>query len=236
MINRICFSAILLFTICSINNAQAAFVSDRLYLGVYPLPDSTTAPVKMLPSGSEVEVLETQGEFVRIRMTDGNEGWARAEFISDKVPASLTIKQITTQRDQLQAQLNAIGVTEQTVNRLQRQLAEANETIKDLRKDIQDEQAVAAEQASQQQSSQQTVLNDLKQKLLASEAQVATLQEETKSLKTKIRAAGGNTEDTLEKIAWVLVSMLLCLLIGSVLGANWLARRVRKRFNGRKVW
>ena len=217
-------------------NAEAAFVSDRLFLGIYPLPDSTTPPEKMLASGTEVEILEQQGDYVRIRAKDGSEGWARAEFISDEAPASLNIKQVTTQRDQLQAQLNAIGVTEQTVKRLQRQLAEANQTIKDLRKDVQGGQAEAAKQAAEQEASRQAMVDDMQQKLDSAQTEIATLQEESKTLKTKLRAAGGNTEDTLAKIAWVLVSMLLCLVIGVALGANWLARRVRQRFNGRKVW
>lgn len=216
--------------------ARAEFVSERLYLGIYELPDSSTTPIKMLPSGSEVEVMEKQDDFLRIRMADGTEGWARAEFITDNIPASLTIKQITNQRDQLQAQLNAIGVTEQTVKRLQRQLAEANNTIKELRRDVEGEQVAAAEQVAQQQQTQETLLNEFKQKLVSTEEQSMALQEEVKLLKTKLRDAGGSTEDTLEKVAWLLASMLLSLIIGAAIGANWLARKVRKRFAGRKVW
>jgi SH3 domain protein len=231
------YSAIILFAVLLITgNAQAAFVSDRLFLGIYPLPDATTTPLKMLPSGSEVKVLEEQADFVRIKTADGDEGWVRAEFIGNRAPASVTIKQVTAQRDQLQAQLNAMSVTEQTVSRLQRQLAEANETIKGLRREMQGEQVAAAEQTAQLEASQQDQITELQQKLVTTEGQVASLQAETKTLKDKIRAAGGNTEDTLVEIAWVLISMLLCLIIGAVLGANWLAQRVRKRFNGRKVW
>ncbi|MBN1378747.1 MAG: TIGR04211 family SH3 domain-containing protein [Gammaproteobacteria bacterium] len=236
MINRSHLGVFFLLTVFSASSAQAAFVSDRLFLGIYSSADATAAPIKMLASGSEVEVLEEQGDYVRIKMDDGSEGWARAEFISTKAPASLTIKQVTSQRDQLQAQLNAIGVTEQTVTRLQRQLAEANQTIIDLRKDVQGEQNAALEQANLQLVNQQTLADKLKQKLTLAEEETKKLEEEAKTLKAKIRAAGGSTEDTLAKIAWVLMSMALSLVIGAVLGANWLSRRVRKRFNGRKVW
>jgi SH3 domain protein len=190
----------------------------------------------MLPSGTEVEVVEKNGDFVRIKLKDGTEGWARSEFISAKTPASLSIKQVTRQRDNLQAQLNAIGVTEETVKRLQRQLAKANRTIKGLRKNMQGEQAAAAEQAAQQEANQQAVLKELMQKLTATEEQLTALTEDNKTLKTKLRAAGVSSKDTLAKIAWLLFSMSLCLAIGFGIGTHWLGRLVRKRFNGRKVW
>jgi SH3 domain protein len=221
-----------LFTV----TVQAEYVSERLYLGIYELPDSTTTPVKMLPTGTEVEVLETQGDFVRIRAGDGSEGWARTEFISDKTPASLVLKQVTKQRDQLQVQLNAIGVTEQTVKRLQRQLAEANNTIKNLRRDVEGEQTAAAEMAAQQKEARENLTSELNQKLEQADAELLKAQEEIKLLKTRLREAGGTSEDTLVKIAWLLFSMALSLVIGAIIGAQWLSRKVRKRFAGRKVW
>ncbi len=215
---------------------NAAYVSERLFLSIYASPRENASLVKTLPSGSEVEILEEEGEFVRIRAANDVEGWAKAEFITEQTPASLTIKQITQQRDQLQAQLNAIGVTEQTVKRLQRQLATANRQIKNLNKDIEDKQSTAQEQAEQQKFDQTAQLQLLYQELEESEQATLVLADENKALKSKLRAAGGNTHDTLTKIAWLLLSMSLCLVLGILLGIGWLARRVRRRFNGRKVW
>ena len=236
MMQHFSISSILVSILLFTTSANAAFVSDRLYLGVYALPDTTSSLKKMLPSGSEVKVLEKEGEFVRIKSADGVEGWARAEFISEKTPASLTIKEITAQRDKLQAQLNVIGVTEQTVKRLQRQLAKANRQIKDLRKEIEDKQAASAEQVEQQRSDQTAQLEQLNQQLEESKQETLELVEEIQSLKNKFQEAGGSTQDTLTKIVWLLVTMFICLIVGIVLGAGWLERRVRKRFNGRKVW
>ena len=236
MMNRFSVGASFLAIFLCAASANAAYVSERQYLGIYSLPDTTSSPISKLPSGSEVKVLEEQGDFVRIRTADGTEGWARAEFISEKTPASLTIKEITAQRDKLQAQLNDIGITQQTVKRLQRQLASANRKIKDLGKEIESKQAAATEQVEQQKSDQVAQLKQLNEKLEQSEQVAIELAQEIKALKTKQRKAGGSTKDTLAKIVWLLCAMLLCLIVGIFLGAGWLARRVRKRFNGRKVW
>src|SRR5687768_5929305 len=47
---------------------QKAYISDRLILGLYAQPDPTAAPMKSLPSGLQVQILETRDAFVRIRM------------------------------------------------------------------------------------------------------------------------------------------------------------------------
>jgi hypothetical protein len=95
---------------------QKAYISDRLNLGMYLQPDPAATPVKSLPSGMQVEVLETRDGFARIRMVDGNEGWARAEFITTEIPAKVQLQQVTRERDRLREQLNAQAGGEQQLS------------------------------------------------------------------------------------------------------------------------
>lgn len=195
---------------------QKAYVSDRLILGLYGLPDPTAAPVKSLQSGMQVEILETREGFVRIRMVDGSEGWARAEFITTDAPAKVQLQQMTRERDRLREQLNTQSGGEQ---HLTTQLAQARQKIQQL------EQQLANPQSSGESAEEYQIRYQRAQQ---------KIEELERQLETK---PGPKPADGLAiKILGLLATLLMSIGLGAVLGARWLGARVRRRFNGLKVW
>ncbi|MGI9330882.1 MAG: TIGR04211 family SH3 domain-containing protein [Gammaproteobacteria bacterium] len=87
--------------------AETAYVTDRLRLGVHAAPDTSDRAFVSLNSGEAVEVLERSRSFVRVRLPDGREGWVVAAYLLDEEPAVLQLAQLTAERDQLAAELNA---------------------------------------------------------------------------------------------------------------------------------
>ena len=195
---------------------QKAYVSDRLNLGLYMQPDPTATPVKSLPSGMQVQILETRDAFVRIRMVDGNEGWARAEFITTEPPAKVLLQQVSRERDQLREQLNAESGSEQ---QLAEQLTHARQKIQQL------EQQLANPQS-------------FEENVKASDTRYQQAQQRIQELERQLanRAAGKRSDNIALKILGLLATLLLSIGLGAVLGARWLGTRVRRRFNGLKVW
>ena len=61
---------LLLFTI-ALNAAETAFVVDKLLVGVHLEEDLNSAIVKVLPTGSKLEVLARKGETARIKDAAG---------------------------------------------------------------------------------------------------------------------------------------------------------------------
>lgn len=218
-------------------SANAAYVSERLYLGVYAIPDTTGTPVKMLPSGEQVEVLETEGDFTKIRSKDKSEGWVRTEFITEVVPTKVKLKQVTSQRDQLQLQLNSIGITRAKVKELQSKLAQSEKTITQLQGQLQGEQSAAAELVSQQQDTQQQEIVGLQEQLQKLSSTITSLETAKQELEDKLKSsAHRGPYNPTTKIAWLIVAMTVSLILGGWLGVQWLEKKIRKKFNGLRVW
>jgi len=67
--------------------AIAAHVTDKLLVGLYPEPDAATEPLRLLPSGTPVEILQRRSGLIRIKLADGTEGWMESGYISEEKPA-----------------------------------------------------------------------------------------------------------------------------------------------------
>ncbi len=194
---------------------QKAYISDRLNLGLYLQPDPAATPVKSLPSGMQVQILETRDTFVRIRMVDGNEGWARAEFITTEPPAKVLLQQVTRERDQLREQLNSVAGGEQ---HLSGQLTQARQKIQQLEQQL----------ASPQSSGEST--EDLQLRYQQAQRKIGELERQNSA------GAKSGGDNIALKILGLLATLLLSIGLGAALGVRWLGARVRKRFNGLKVW
>jgi SH3 domain protein len=191
-----------------------AYISDRLILGLYAQPDPTATPIKSLPSGLKVEILETRDAFVRIRMVDGNEGWARAEFITTELPAKVQLQQVSRERDQLREQLNAQAGGDQQMAAL---LSQARQKIQQL-----EQQSTVAQEGSGE--GVEEAFQRAQQKIAELERQLAN------------SGATRSDDNIAPKILSLLGTLLLSVGLGAMLGARWLGARVRRRFNGLKVW
>lgn len=196
--------------------APKAYVSDRLNLGLYAQPDPAASPIKSLPSGMQVEILETRDGFARIRMVDGSEGWARAEFITTEAPAKVQLQQMTRERDLLREQLNSQAGGEQ---QLGAQLAQARQKIQQL------EQQLANPQSSGESAEEHQV------RYRQAQQKIADLERQLES-----RASPKPADGLAIKILGLLATLLMSISLGAILGARWLGARVRRRFNGLKVW
>lgn len=215
--------------------AEPAYISERLYLGLYAVPDSTTEPIKTLASGTSVEIVQHLGEYVQLQLKDGTEGWARAEFVSKEPPAKTQVQELTNERDRLRKQLETASNNNREKT-LQQQLSRANEKIVELNEKLTQQQAndssAVAEQAAQQQ-----VIDQLKMELSESEKAADRLRTEMTELKKAgmdMQAAAQSS--ILIRVVWVLVAMSASLGMGIYIGIRWLSGRVRRRFNGIKVW
>jgi len=96
----------------SINSvfADTRYVSDRLIISVRDGQDQNAAVLGYLETAAPVEILEENGDFLRIRTEDGLEGWVRAQYIVSETPKALII-------DNLKNEIKALNKDIQTTKR-----------------------------------------------------------------------------------------------------------------------
>ena len=78
---RVLIFITLLISITTQVLAEKRYVTDRILLGIHAEADETSTLIKSVPSGTELDVLETAEGFIKIKLEDGTEGWVSTGFV-----------------------------------------------------------------------------------------------------------------------------------------------------------
>ena len=70
------------------------YVSDKLVLNVYAEPDSASARVATIETGDGIGEIESSGNYVRVRLDDGREGWVGASYLTTEIPAAARLREL----------------------------------------------------------------------------------------------------------------------------------------------
>lgn len=88
--------------------AEFAYVTDTLRVGIRPVPDNQAAPIGVVKTGMQFNVLETTNGFVRIKTDDGREGWISESYIVTAPPAMIKLQTLQLRQETLQARFKAL--------------------------------------------------------------------------------------------------------------------------------
>jgi|GEM_PF-768146 len=88
-------------------NAQTVYVTDKVLLGVYGEQQQENL-LKVLPTGTPLEILERDGNFAKVRGPDGLEGWVDASYLINDKPSQLLILEQADKQKQMQAELEKV--------------------------------------------------------------------------------------------------------------------------------
>lgn len=74
------------------------FVSDKLVINVYSEPEQAGSRVGTIETGDAVDELERGQGFVRIRLSDGREGWVGSNYLTTDAPAAVQLRDLQRQQ------------------------------------------------------------------------------------------------------------------------------------------
>jgi SH3 domain protein len=105
--------------------AATAYVSDELVLGVYAEQNNQGQRLTTLHSGASVDTLSSNGEFTEVRLNDGTTGWVKSTFLTTREPATVRVKRLEEELDRSRATTPALAeaAARSEVLQLQRELA-----------------------------------------------------------------------------------------------------------------
>src|SRR5688572_7101841 len=179
------------------------FVSDKLVLNVYSEPEQAGSRVGTIETGDAVDELERGEGFVRIRLSDGREGWVGTNYLTTDAPAAVQLRDLQRQQKS----------TTQAVDK------KAAEEITRLKKESE---------------SLQTQLKELKAAAASAPAPdddgvLEGASPAPRELAAVAPSSGGSTW------MWLLIVVLAAGLAYTA-GYQSLARRIRKKFGGLRVY
>ena len=198
-------------------SAGTAYVSDELVLGVYAEQNGQGQRLATLHSGASLETLGVNGEFTQVRLSDGTNGWVKSSYLTTQEPATARLKQLQDELDRSHATTPALAE------------AAARSEVEQLKRELKD---------------QQSELNAARGALNAPTADAPAPGNSGGTRVPSAPVPGAPAPDIRAGAAvapgahaWVWVPALLAALAcGFWLGYATLARRVRHKFGGIKVY
>ncbi|MDZ7660997.1 TIGR04211 family SH3 domain-containing protein [Thiohalophilus sp.] len=108
------------------DSSDTVYIDDMLRVGVRPEPDSRSTPVGVVTTGMQLEVLDSRGDYLRIRTDKGLSGWIKAVYATGEPPAMIKLEQLEKKRAEILEELDAlrqnVTVLEEANNSLNNQL------------------------------------------------------------------------------------------------------------------
>lgn len=136
--NKIVILVTLFLSLTTQALAEKRYVTDRILLGIHAEADEASTLIKSVPSGTELEVLDTAVGFIQIKLDDGTEGWVSTGFVMKETPATRKYDVLAHQYEQTTQELDKLKVDfAKKVKELQirrDQLSNATTTIRELKK------------------------------------------------------------------------------------------------------
>lgn len=84
----------------------AAHITDRLLAGMYATPDTSKEPIKLLPSGTPLDIISEKNGLIKIKLVDGKQGWVEKRFLSEDKPAKSRLLVLQSKYKQMQREFD----------------------------------------------------------------------------------------------------------------------------------
>lgn len=115
MMRRPLIAAVLALAWCAaVSAAETAYVIDKLLVGVHEDRDLNSAIVKVLPTGTKLDVMQREGELAQVRDSDGTTGWVDGAYLMEQAPAQLQVQTLSEEIAELKRRLAATPTSDVT--------------------------------------------------------------------------------------------------------------------------
>ena len=198
--------ALLLLTPLGVS-AKTYYVTDKVLVGVYEQPDTDSKLLKVIPTGTPLEILERSDKYARVRTSDGLIGWLDSTYTIDHKPAQHVVLELADKQKQTQQELDAANNQVSALEKEIKQLKIQNRTSSTNDKKISGETAALAENLKKRDTELKAAneqLKILKNELASLHQQIdkqATASGTDKNLQTTIDALNKQLAEKNQTIA-----------------------------------
>jgi len=230
--------------------SETAYIADKLMVGLHQDKTVDSAIIKVLPTGTPLEVLSRGNELTQVKDPDGVSGWVDNNYLINTPPAQTQLQQAQEKADKLEAELKNAKLklagletgeappTPGDVEKLAAALKE-NEELKQLFKSerlkVGELQANITELRNNLSQSNDNTATQEKLKQLTEEK--AVLEKQLDDLRTTEPSADSDISITQGNLNWrsILIAFAITLTIGFIVGLYVLDVLNRRRHGGFRI-
>ena len=212
-------------------SAETRFVGDSLVITVRELADDTSTRIKNIVTDTQFEVLEVSGEYLKVRLEDGTEGFVKTRYTTTATPKLHQIEKLTREKATLEKQYAdltaSLGEKESTGIARQKALqAELDELKKTIAQKTADNTRLSTELANL--DKQYTTLKSDADNVVQIVNQSEKLRADHESMSIELESLQGENAMLLRTavIKWVLTGAGI-LILGWIMGK---ASRSKRRY------
>jgi SH3 domain protein len=88
--------------------AETMYVGDIMKITLRTGKGIDHKVIRMIKTGQEIEVLEPDKSWTKVRMPDGKEGWILSSFITSEKPCNIILEKIETLHEQLKTNFDTL--------------------------------------------------------------------------------------------------------------------------------
>jgi SH3 domain protein len=139
---RIILGFLFVLTIITVASAQTRYVSDSLIITVRERPDNSSTHIKNITTDTAMETLEESGDYLKVQLGDGTEGYVKTRYTTTDTPKPTIISNLKRANSRLQKQY------EELTSSLNEQESDSVARLKQLQTDLQKLQKERSEQSA----------------------------------------------------------------------------------------
>jgi SH3 domain protein len=210
--------------------AQTQYVSDELVITLREGQGSQYKIIKMLKTGTPLEIIEESDPYLKVRTEKGDEGWVLNQYITEETPKPQVIAGLKIKIDRLNTKIEQYEKNKESFQEeLNITRSDSDKEIKGLRQNLSD-----STRRAEQTARELKAITRKYNALLEDSKDVVQLVEERDSLKESNHSLKARTEqlqeendklNRMEMIWWFVAG-------GGVLFVGWIIGKVsrQKRF------
>jgi SH3 domain protein len=204
----------------SVDDQQAniLYITDQLRLSLYERADDRSKVLQYLGSGERLEITESAGPYVFVTTEDGSKGWVKKGFLVSEVPTLALLKQEEEKTQALVLELKKVANSSQVIDQYEKDMDALSEQLKTI---------------SEARDLAQSDVEEMNQQALEKQRQADLITETRQSKAEPLLALMTMMVGYWRYIVPILFGFML---IGFIIAKRMLESRLKKKFQGVKVW
>jgi uncharacterized protein YgiM (DUF1202 family) len=197
---------------------EVLYVTDQLSLSLYEIDDQRSKVLQYLDSGNKLKVSEYSGNYAHVTTENGNKGWVKSAYLVSELPTILLFKQEKEKTKALIQELNKLANSSQIIDQYEKDMDALTDRLDAMTK---------------AKKGVQTVIDNIRQQQIENQKKsdlvVEATQHEADPLELLMKIIPGYWR-------YLIPICFGFILIGFIIAKQLLQARMKKKFQGIKVW